>query len=231
MIVLNDLFDYGPKIYQNTEYFKFSIDSILLAEFAKIKKNYKVLDMCTGNAPVPLILATKYKDIDIDAVEIQEEIASLAQRSIEENSFQNRIKLYNEDIKEYESTSEYDVILCNPPYFKNTTTSLKNYNNIKMIARHEMELTLDECICNAKRLLKSNGTFYLVHRIDRLLDTCKILDENKLGIRNVAFVFTKDNSCAEFFLIEASKCKKSDIKVRSLNIKDNKTYKDIFKER
>ncbi len=230
MIVLNDLFDYGLKIYQDTEYFKFSIDSILLAEFSKIKPNFKILDMCTGNAPIPLILSTIIDKTIIDAVEIQEPIYNLAKMSIEENHLENRIFLYNEDVKTFTSKWKYDVIVCNPPYFKVTATSQKNLNDIKRIARHEEKLKLSDTVEVARRLLNSNGTFYMVERTERFLESCRLLEESKFGIRDVVFVYTKANKNAEFFLIEASLTKKSDIKVKSINIEKLKTYKNIFRK-
>lgn len=230
MKVLNDLYDYGYKIYQNTDYFKFSIDSILLAEFVDFKNDAKVLDMCTGNAPIPLILASKSSNIEIDAVEIQPEIAELAKDSIKENGLENIIKIYNEDIKKFSSKEEYDIITCNPPYFKVEPNTLKNLNPIKSIARHEINLTLKEAIVSAYRLLKSNGMFYIVQRIERFLETCKFLEEKGFGIRKTVFVFTKNARNAEFFLLEASKSKKSDIKITSLYIDNLKTYKNIFRE-
>jgi len=230
MIVLNDLFDYGLKIYQNTEYFKFSIDSILLAEFAKIKSKSKVLDICTGNVPIPLILSTIYDDIAIDAVEIQKPIYDLAKKSIEKNNLENRISLFNEDIKMFNPKKQYNVILCNPPYFKISETSQKNINDIKRIARHEEKLDLSSAIEHARRLLNSNGTFYMVQRSERFLETCKLLEKFHFGIRDTVFVYTKENTNAEFFLIEASLSKKSDIKVQSINIENLKTYKNIFRK-
>jgi len=231
MIVLNDLFDYGAKIYQDTEFFKFSIDSILLAEFIKIKKGAKILDMCSGNAPVSLILATKEKNLEIDAVEIQEIIYNLADKSIKENHLENIIKVHNRNILDFYPKKEYDIVAANPPYFKISETSEKNDNEVKRIARHEVTITLEQVIASAKRLLKSNGTFYMVNRIDRFLETIEILTSYKFGIRKVAFIYTKNNSNAEFFIIEAALSKKSDLKVTSINIKNLKTYKNIFKER
>ncbi len=230
MIVLNDLFDYGLKIYQNTDYFKFSIDSILLAEFAKIKPGSKVLDMCTGNVPIPLILSTIYDNITIDAVEIQAPVYDLANKSIEENNLENKISLFNEDIKTFNPKKQYDVIICNPPYFKISDTSQKNTNDIKRIARHEEKLNLTDAIENARRLLNSNGTFYMVQRTERFLETCRLLEKFNFGIRDTVFVYTKENTNAEFFLIEASLSKKSDIKVKSINIENLKTYKNIFRK-
>lgn len=231
MIVKNDLYDYGLKIYQDTDYFKFSIDSILLAEIVKHKRGDKILDICTGSAPIPLILATKSKELKIDAVEIQPQVARLAKKSVAENKLENVINVYNQDIKTFKESNNYDIITCNPPYFKVTDSSLKNANDIKQIARHEISLTLKELILSVDKLIKSNGTFYIVHRVERFIETLNELEKYKFGIRNAIFVYTKNNSPAEFFLLEASKSKKTDLKVKSIYVENLKTYKNIFKER
>lgn len=230
MIKCNDLYDYGYKIYQNDEYFKFSIDSILLGEFITLKDNYNVLDLCTGNAPIPLILTTRNQNIKVDGVEIQEEIYELAEKSIKENKLEDIINVYLGNIKDIKLEKKYDIISCNPPYFKINEGSYLNKNKIKMIARHEIELTLEDVISTANYYLKEKGTFYLVHRTERLLETINLLAKYHFGIRKIVFVQTKSEQNAEFFLLEASKYKKDDLKVNCINIENLKTYKNIFKE-
>jgi len=230
LIELNDLYDYGLKIYQNKAYFKFNIDSILLGEFIKLKRNATVLDLCTGNAPIPLILSTKDSSIAIDGVEIQTEIYELAKESIKINNVEKQINIINEDIKKYTNTKKYDIVVCNPPYFKTNESTLKNENQVKQIARHEIKLTLDDAVKAAKRNLKENGNFYLVHRTERFLDVIHTLEKHKFGIRNISFIHTKKSKNSEFFLLEASNYKKSDIKIKSYCIENWETYKNIFKE-
>lgn len=230
MIEKNDLYDYGLKIYQNSNYFKFSLDSILLGEYVSSKRGDKILDLCTGNAPIPLILSTRYDNIKIDAVEIQREVYELATLSVRENGLEDVITIYEGDAKSIVLPNKYDICVANPPYFKVTSSSQKNKDKIKQIARHEVEITLEELIASAKRNLVENGRIYLVHRCDRFLETIDLLRKHRFGIREAVFVYTKDKNDAEFFLIEASKCKKNDMKVKSLFVKDLSTYKDIFKE-
>ena len=229
MIQKNDLFDYGTHIFQNTNYFKFSIDSILLAEFVSFKSHQTVLDMCTGNAPIPLILSTKDDTLKIDAVEIQKEVFDLAKRSIEHDDYKN-INLVNADIKDYKSKLKYDIVICNPPFFKVDEHSILNENIVKRIARHEVAITLKEVIEIAKNNLNENGKFYIVNRTNRFLETINELQNKRLGIRKICFIYTKDNREAEFFMIESEQNKKDDPKISSINIKGLKTYKNIFKE-
>ena len=230
METINDLYDYGLKIYQNTDYFKFSVDSILLAEFEKLKNNIQILDIATGNVPIPLILTTKCNKINIDAVELQKEIAELAAKSIEINNLSEKITLYQKNIKDYKTDKKYDIVTCNPPFFKNLNKSQKNENIIKSIARHEIELALEDVIQIASNVLKDNGTLYLVQRIERFLDTIDFLKKYRFGIREIIIVHTRKNKPAEFFLIEASRSKKSDPKIKAIDISNYKTYKNIFKE-
>ena len=229
MIECNDLYDYGYYIYQNSEYFKFSIDSILLAEFVNVKNGQTVLDLCTGNVPIPLILTAKNNTLKITAIELQKEIYDLGIKSIEKNELKN-IYLINCDIKDFKSEEKYDIITCNPPYFKATSEEVQNKNIVKTIARHEIRISLNDIIDCAYYHLNEKGSFYLVHKPERLIEVINSLETHKLGIRRITFIQTNDLSKCEFFLIEASKYKKSDPKISVINIKELKTYKNIFKE-
>ena len=146
--VQNDLYCYGLKIYQDNELFKFSLDSLLLTEFVDIKKSdRKLLDLCSGNAPLPLIIASRH-DIEVTGVEIQKEIYDLALKSIKENNLTN-IKMLNcnvKDLKNYFPGNNFDIITCNPPFFKVDKTSLINEDLKKAMARHEITITLEEIL-------------------------------------------------------------------------------------
>ena len=147
------------KIYQNTEMFKFSLDSVLLANFVTINPSTKkILDIGTGNAIIPLILSTKTKS-KITGVEIQKEVSNLATKSVKINNLDEQINIINKDINEYLKTDEtevYDVITCNPPFFKLNEKSIINESKCKQIARHEITLNLDNLIKIIKKLLKYN---------------------------------------------------------------------------
>lgn len=229
MIECNDLYDYGYYIFQNSDYFKFSLDSILLAEYVHIKKNMSILDLCTGNAPIPMILTSKEKTLEIDAVELQDEIYKLAKMSVEKNGFDN-INIINADVKNFDLNKTYDVITCNPPYFKVKDTSILNDNEIKKIQRHEIKLNLEDVVNTAYKHLKEDGTLYMVHRTDRLIDVIGEFEKKKLGIRSICFIYTKNNKNAEFFIIEGTKNKKSDPKVISKIVDRQMSYKNIFEE-
>lgn len=229
MKVINDLFDYeNLKIVQNEEYFKFSIDSILLAEYVKITKNdNKIIDLCTGNLPIPFILNYKYGK-KIDAVEIQKEIYNYGLESLEINNKKDWINYYNEDVKNLVNILEkesYDVVTCNPPYFKD---SIKNDNLIKSIARHEIKINLEDIIKIASYLLKNNKTFYMVHIPNRLDEIILLCNKYNMNIKEIVFV-NNTNKEPILILIKAVKNSKIGMKLKYLNDANIlKSYQNIF---
>ena len=157
MKVINYLLGYkNLKIVQDNEMFNFSLDSVLLPNFVTLnKKITKILDIGCGNAPIPLILSTK-TDAKIVGVEIQKEVFDLAIESIKINNKEKQIKIINRDINDYYKeveTDSFDVITCNPPFFKYIESSNTNKNDYKTIARHEIKLNLNQLFTIAKKLL------------------------------------------------------------------------------
>ena len=213
---LNDLLNYDFKIYQLNNGFKFSIDSVLLAEFVNINfRDENIIDFCCGNAPIPLILSTKFNK-NIYGVEIQKDIYELAIKSIEYNKI-NNIKMLNKDIKELGKYFDFkfDIITCNPPYFKCNEGSIINQDSMKAIARHEIKITLEDVVNISSKMLNYSGSLYLVHRCERLNEIFDLLKKYKFGLRRIQFVYDnfKSNSC--FLLIEAKYQCKNDLKVMS----------------
>ena len=174
MIVKNKLLNYSNAyIYQDTEYFKMSLDSLLLAKFVTINMRDKnIIDLATGNAPIPMLLTYRTK-AHICGVEIQEEVYNLANLSIKKNKMTQQISLINEDVNnitDYFKPDTFDVVTCNPPYFKTNNTLFENNNIIKASARHEKLLTLEDILRVSKYLLKNNGRLAMVHRTERLME-------------------------------------------------------------
>lgn len=212
--MLNDLLNYDLKIYQNEEDFKFSIDSVLLAEFVNINFRTKnIIDFCSGNAPIPMILSTKF-DKNIVGVEIQKNIYDLGVKSINYNNIDN-INFLNMDVKQLPSyfDDKFDIITCNPPYFKYNKDSIINVNINKAIARHEIMITLEDIISVASKIINNSGSLYLVHRCDRLIEIINLLKKYKFGLRRLQFVYDNINSQSCFLLIEAKYNCKNDLKV------------------
>lgn len=212
---LNDLYDTGFKIYQSKDYFKFSLDSLLLANFVEFNFTDKlVLDLCTGNAPVPIILSEN-KKIKIYGFELQKEIYELAVKSIKVNQIDN-VEIINDDVKNslnYFPENNFDIVTCNPPYFKYTKNSIINENEIKSIARHEIKITLEDIIKIATKQLKAKGKFYIVHRSDRLIEIINYLNKYNFGIKKLQFVYSSIDANSSMVLIEAKKDCKNDVKV------------------
>ena len=204
------------KIYQNTEMFKFSLDSVLLANFVTINPSTKkILDIGTGNAIIPLILSTKTKS-KITGVEIQKEVSNLATKSVKINNLEEQINIINKDINEYLKTDEtevYDVITCNPPFFKLNEKSIINESKCKQIARHEITLNLDNLIKISKKLLKNNGRLAIVHRPERLIEIIEIMKKNNIEPKKLCFVYPKINIESNILLIEGIKNGKPGIKI------------------
>lgn len=231
--VKNDLFDYKNRyIMQIKDGFKFSLDSLLLAEFVKIKKDdKKILDMCTGNAPVPLVLSLK-TDAEIVGFEIQKEISELALESVKFNCLEKNIRIINDDIKNidnYFESNTFDVITCNPPYFKTKEDGYRNKNDFLTLARHEIAIDLETIFKIASKYLKDNKAFYLVHRVERLDDIIVLARENKMNVKELQFISTKKEKAANTILVKCVKNGKPGIKLRKEICVDNlDTYQHLF---
>lgn len=209
MEVLNDLLGYHDlKIFQNTDWFSFSLDSVLLPNFVTINKNVKnILDLGCGNAPIPLILSTK-TDAHIVGVEIQKDSYDMALKSVKYNNLENQIELLNIDMKNIKSIYQgdsFDVVTCNPPYFKYLKTSNLNDDEHKVIARHEKMITLEEVLSISKYLLKNNGVLAIVHRTERLVEIFNLFQKYGLEVKKVRLIYPKKNSGSNMVLVEGRK--------------------------
>ena len=235
MKVINDLLGYkNLKIVQDTDMFSFSLDSVLLPNFVTINKNTKrILDIGCGNAPIPLILSTK-SNAKIIGIEIQEEVAKMALETIKMNNKENQILILNCDINEYYKKMEsdsFDVITCNPPFFKYIETSNINKTDYKTIARHEVKLNLEQIFVIAKKLLKNGGFISIVHRPERFVEVVDQMKKNNIEPKRVQFIYPKNDLEANIMLIEGCKNGKPGLKVLSpiYSHKDNGEYTDQVK--
>lgn len=203
-------------IIQDADMFKFSLDSILLPNFITLNSNCKkVLDIGTGNAPIPLILSTK-TSAHIDCVELQEDVYNMGKESIELNKKEEQITIYNADINDWYKDIEadtYDVITCNPPYFKVSESSNINKNDYKSLARHEISLNLQQLLKVCRKLLKNNGTLGLVHRPERLVDIIIEMRNNNIEPKKIQYVYPKKGKDANILLIEGAKNGRPGIKI------------------
>ena len=222
---IDDLEYKNLKIIQNMNGFCFGIDSILLSDFAKsIKKDSIVMDLGTGTGIISILLSNKTKLKKIIGVEIQEEVAKMAKRSVKLNDLEEKVQIINENIKNlaniYEKNS-IDVIVTNPPYKKNGD-GLKNENETKIISRHEVKASLEDFIETSNKLLKDKGELYMVHRPERLTDIMYQMRKNKIEPKKVRFVFSKIDKEPKLVLIKGIKNAKPFLKIeKNLYIYNN----------
>lgn len=212
---LDDLLtDNGLKIIQSREVFSFSLDAVLLSRFANIPKRGRIIDLCTGNGVIPMLLSTR-TNARIDAVEIQPRLADMARRSIRLNGLQEQIHVIERDLRLFAKEAgngEYDALTVNPPYMP-VTSGDQNENEHYAIARHEIHCTLNDLMQASARLVKPGGKFAMVHRPSRLLDIVETMRRWKLEPKRVQFVHPNAKAEANMILIEAIRDGKPDIKL------------------
>ena len=232
MRVKNRLLNFSNNIiYQDEDYFAFSLDSVLLANFVTIKlSDKKIVDLCTGNAPIPMLMSFRTK-ARIFGVELQKEVYSMGYDSVIENKMEEQIELINADVNDIGKIIEaesIDIVTCNPPYFKFQDNSLVNNNDIKTIARHEVKLNLEDVIKASKYLLKNGGTFAMVHRPDRLIEIINLMQKYGIEPKKLRLVYPKIGKDANILLIEGVKNGKTGLKVLSpmYTHNDNGSYTD-----
>ena len=209
MKVVNDLLGYDNlKIVQNSDWFSFSLDSVLLPNFVTLNKDVKnILDLGTGNAPIPMILST-LTHAHIYGIEIQKDVYEMGKESIDINDLTSQIQLINDDMKKLDKYFEanfFDVIVCNPPYFKLEELSKKNDDEHKTIARHEEKITLSEIVAIAKKYLDNNGVFAMIHRSDRLIEIIEEMRKNNIEPKKIQLIYPKKNTNSNMVLIEGRK--------------------------
>ncbi len=199
---IDDLNLNGKKIIQNTDYFCFGIDSVLLANFVSSNSSKNVVvDLCSGTGVISVILTQKKKLHKIYAVELQDEMYNLLKRNIKLNNLEDCIYPFKANIKDYYLDKKVDIVVCNPPY-KEIGTGIKNENTVKYIARHEKECTLEDVFKCSSKILKQKGKLYLVHKPQRLVDLISLARKYNLEAKNIRFVYPKFNSSASIVLVE-----------------------------
>lgn len=212
--VIDDLQRNGLRIIQSGDAFKFGIDAVLLSHFVKARKKAVIYDLGTGTGIIPILLSAITPAEKIIGVEIQEDMAEMAQRSVTMNNLQDKIKIIRMDIRDSVSElgkSTADVIVSNPPYFK-MNGAILNPSSAKAIARHEVLLPLDELIECSAQLLKPGGNLFMIHRPNRLVDLIDSMRRNQLEPKEIQFVFPNRSKAPNLFLIRASRGGKPDLK-------------------
>lgn len=205
---IDDLEYKGLKIIQKEDGFCFGIDAVLLSDFAKeIRNNSEILDLGTGTGILSILLSAKTNLKKIYGIEIQEEVADMAKRSVELNHLEEKIEIINKNIKELKERFEknsFDAIVTNPPY-KKINTGKANETENKYIARHEVTANLEDFIKISFDLLKDKGSFYMVHRPERLAEMIYLLKQYKLEPKKIRFVHSNTEQEPKLVLIKAVK--------------------------
>ena len=231
MQVKNRLLNTDLIIYQNDDWFKFSLDSVLLSKFVTINlRHKKLIDLATGNAPIPLLLSFR-TNAHICGVEYQECVYKLGKESVLENGKEEQIEIINDNVcklKDRFNSDSFDVVTCNPPYFKTGNELFLNDNSVKSLARHEITLKLSDVLKQASYLLKNGGIFAMVHRTERFVEILDKMREYNIEPKRVQFIYPKYSKDSDLFLIEGIKNGKSGLKLLSPLVvhKDDNTYTD-----
>lgn len=212
MEIIHDLTKDGQlKIVQDTEMNTYTFDSILLSYFTTVnKRTKKVVDLCSGNGPIGMLLSRRLygDDYQIKCVEIQEHIADLGAKSIKLNNLDNNMEMICDDLIDISETigkNNYNLVTCNPPYFKVDPDSNLNPNSSVAIARHELCVNLEEIIDEARKLLDNMGLFSIVFRPERFDELIVLLDAYGFKVKRMQFVYPKQGQKCNTILVEARK--------------------------
>ena len=197
----------GFYVIQNQDKFCFGMDAVLLSGFARIRKGDHVLDMGTFTGIIPILLKSKTKGEHFTGLEIQEECAQMAERSVRYNHLEEDVRIVQGDIKEAADifgAASFDVVTCNPPYMIGQH-GLRNPDLPKAIARHEVLCNLEDVVSQAARVLRDRGRFYMVHRPFRLAEIMNVLTKYKLEPKRMQLVYPYIDREPNMVLIEALK--------------------------
>lgn len=201
---LDDLQLKGICVIQKKDAFRFGIDAVLLANFSKIRRGARVIDLCSGTGIVPFILAGKTEASNIIGIEIQSEMVDMAKRSVRFNRLEDKIDFTNKDLKDLQflrTLQKVDVVTVNPPY-KLKNSGIINIDDKNAIARHEICCTLEDVIKGAKTVLKDNGRMYMIHRPDRLADIICTMRQYKIEPKLIRMIQPNTAKAPNMVLIE-----------------------------
>ncbi|WP_312699833.1 tRNA1(Val) (adenine(37)-N6)-methyltransferase [Sedimentibacter sp.] len=230
---IEDLQCKGLRIIQNKKWFCFGMDAVLLTNYCDIKNNSTVVDLGTGTGIIPILLSGKRNYSKAYAIEIQEEVAEMAKRSVMLNDLQDKIEVLNIDLKDvlnHLPSNSFDAVISNPPY-KLNNSGIVNPSDKKAISRHEIMCSLEDVISTASSLLKQYGRFYMVHRPDRLADIMCLLRKYRLEPKQIRFVHPRAAEKPNMILIRASKNGNPELKFDPplyIYGEDGKYTKDVY---
>ena len=208
------------KIIQKVGGYKYGEDTILLFKLFQAslnKKNIKLLDIGTGNGILPILLSDNEFLSELVGIDIQKENIDRANKALQLNKIEKNIQFECMDIREYKKSNYFDIIISNPPYMDDNGKKI-NENEHKAISRHEIKLSLNELISNAKRLLKPIGLLFFIHRTHRLVEIIKALDKNNFSVKKIIFIYSARNNKSTMVFVEAIKGKKVKLEIQNYYI-------------
>lgn len=194
-------------IIQKEKGFRFGVDAVLLSNFAKVKRNHRVVDLCTGTGIVPFLVYGKYKPKEVIGIEIQEDMAEMATRSSIYNNTEEIVKFHNGDLKDLkllDKLGKFDVLTVNPPYKLNNAGILNREDKLA-IARHEILCNLEDVIVASRKLLKDNGRMFIVHRPERLIDIFELMRKYKIEPKRVQMIYPNTKKPPNIVLVEGQR--------------------------
>jgi tRNA1(Val) A37 N6-methylase TrmN6 len=212
---VDDLLTHGLKIIQSDEVFSFSLDAVLLARFCSVPPRGRIMDLCSGNGVIPLLLTTRTK-AHITAVEIQPRLADMASRNVRMNRLEEQIRLLHGDLRELPRDigfGTYDLVTVNPPYLP-VPAGDQNVNEHFAAARHEIYCTLEDVLACCSRLAKSGGKVAIVHRPQRLVDICTLMREYRIEPKRIRFVHPRAGEEANMVLVEGMRDGKPEVRTQ-----------------
>lgn len=204
---IDDLQCKGYRLIQKPKGFCFGVDAVLLSDFARIKKNQRVLDLCTGSGVIPILLAAKTEGDHFSGLELQEEYADMAGRSVQMNGLEEKINIICGDVKDIKklfAPASFQVVTVNPPYMTEHH-GLTNLYEPKTIARHEVMVSLEDVIAAAGYVLPESGSFFMIHKPFRLAEIFKIMKKYHLEPKRMRLVHPSVEKEPTMVLIEGLK--------------------------
>lgn len=212
---LDDLMLHNLRIIQKKNGFRFTLDAVLLGHFATLKANDLVVDLGTGTGVIPFVLSTRAHPQQIIGVELQEELAEMAQRSVAYNGLEEVIRIVRGDLKEIHKViggGKYNLVIANPPYWL-TEHGRPSPAKDRAVSRHQLECSLEDVVNCASKLLNYQGRFALIYPTARMLDLFALLRSYKMEPRKIRFIHSYQERPAHLMLVEARKSAPADLLV------------------
>lgn len=201
----NDLF-----IYQDKKMFNYSVDTILLANLTTINRKTKnILEIGTNNCALSIFLSQRSNKIKIDALELQDKAIELAKYNIEMNKLTSKINLIHDDFNDFwkkhnkNQMNKYDIIICNPPFYRKETKIKKDISEEILKATHEISLNLEQIILGASKIIEQKGYLSLIIPPERLVDCFSLMRKYNFEPKRIKMIHPRINQKAILAFVEA----------------------------